>query len=145
MTAAQKLFALSIVISALAGRIVSQVPTSANAEDAYENHNQIDYGPLKVSAVKGMAVDNYGAPVPHTRILLFTNNEHELVSKTETNDDGFFDILKIADGKYRLVAKGYGFCVANVPLTIKARSGAKRLVLHMKLGAVDSCSYGTLK
>src|SRR5579864_1823419 len=41
----------------------------------YENHNQIDYGPLKISGVGGIATDPSDARVPHACVLLFTERK----------------------------------------------------------------------
>jgi hypothetical protein len=118
--------------------------SDCSKEETYENHNQVDYGPLRVSKVQGVATDPSDAPVPHACVLLFTERNHNLVFKTETDDHGQFDLAKIKSGSYRLVVKAYGFCSANVPIIVRAGAGAKRLMLHMKMGEVDACSYGAL-
>jgi hypothetical protein len=47
-----------------------------------------------------------------------------------------------ADGEYRLVGDVIGFCPANALTRIKSRSHrTKSLVAHMRLSAVDACSF----
>ena len=125
--------------------ITGQSRSGCSNEEAYENRNQIDYGPLKVSAVGGIATDPSKVPVPNACVLLFTERSHHLVSKTATDGDGLFNLARIKNGRYRLVVKAPGFCSANVPIVVGARAGRKRLALHMKMGEIDSCSYGDLK
>jgi Carboxypeptidase regulatory-like domain len=124
--------------------MVAQSPNAA-VEDAYENHNQIDYGPLKLRAVLGIATDPAGIPTPSALVLLFSEPDHHLLSKTTTNADGRFSLGKVKHGLYRLVVKEYGFCSANVPIVVKAGADGKQLAVHMKVGGVDTCSYGDLK
>jgi hypothetical protein len=145
MTILHQTLAVGIPVFASALLAFAQTPGSSENADTYEDRNQIDYGPLKLSVVKGVAIDPTGAPTQHALVLLFTNKTHKLKSKTEADEDGRFKLSKIADGHYRLVVKSPGFCTANVPLLVKARSGSKGLVLHMKPGGIDSCSYGAIK
>ena len=123
----------------------AQSRSSCSDEEVYENHNQVDYGPLKVSRVGGTATDQSGAPVPSACVLLFTERSHKLLSKVETDGDGRFNLPKVKNGRYRLVVKSYGFSSANVPIVVTAGAGGTQLAVHMKMGAVDSCSYGDLK
>jgi len=118
---------------------------SSCSNEAYENHNQVDYGPLNISRVDGYATDPSGAPVPKACVLLFAEKDHSLVSKAETDSDGHFNLTRVKNGRYRLVVKSYGFCTANVPIRLTAGAGGKQLAVHMKMGTVDSCSYGDLK
>ena len=48
-------------------------------DDSYENHNQVDYGPVKISILQGGAYDPGGAPVPNALILLFTESGHKTI------------------------------------------------------------------
>jgi hypothetical protein len=122
-----------------------ETPEHCPRGDNYENHNQIDYGPLRVSRIDGVATDPADAPVPSACVLLFTERSHQLVSKTGTDDRGEFRLAKIKNGRYRLVVSAGGFCSANVPIQVQAGSGAKSLKLHMRMGGIDTCSYGDVK
>ena len=130
-----------VLLLMLAGNVLfAQGPA---LDDSYVNRNQIDYGPLKVSNVAGIARDEQGAAVPSVRILLFTEKEHQMVASVTTDEKGMFSFGNIPYGRYRLVAKS-AFCPANVPIEI-GYFGKKQLYLHMIAGAVDTCSYGALK
>ncbi len=112
-------------------------------DDSYVNRNQIDYGPLKLSSVAGIARDEQGTAVPSVRILLFTEKEHKMIASITTDKNGMFSFGNIPHGRYRLVAKS-AFCPANVPIEV-GYFGKKQLNLRMIAGAIDTCSYGTLK
>ena len=119
---------------------------SCDKDETYEDHDMVNYGPLKVSGVSGVAVEYVvGTPAPHACVLLFTERSHTLVAKTETEDVGRFTLTKIPHGRYRLVVKLYGFCAANVPLKVRSWAAGKRLVVHMEARGIDSCSYGALE
>jgi hypothetical protein len=64
------------------------------------------------------------------------------------DQDRKFVFPNFRPGRYRLVAAFPGFCVGNVALKIVRwpRGHSHRtLTLHMKVGAIDSCSYGDYK
>jgi hypothetical protein len=114
------------------------------ANEAYEDRNQIDPQPLKISEVKGFATDPAAVPVPQAQVLLFTSRTHNLFAKTTTDAQGKFGFGKVKHGTYRLVVKFPGFCPANVPIVVQAGKEARTLLLHMRIGEIDSCSYGEL-
>jgi hypothetical protein len=109
----------------------------------YENHNQIDYGPLIVNEVKGTITDPQQVAVPKVCVGIFTENEHKLVATTESDPDGKFSLQSLPPGRYRLVVKADPLCAANVPLQV-VRHQKKKQVLHvyMKPRGLDTCSYG---
>ncbi len=114
----------------------------------YQNHNMIDYGPLVFRSLSGRAVDPNSVPMAAGSVGLFAEEDHRLVATTQTDQDGSFKLAAIAPGRYRLVAEFRGFCVANVPLRIVLwpRGGLRRkLVLHMRTTAIDTCSFGSYK
>jgi hypothetical protein len=51
----------------------------------YENHNQIDYGPLVVQDVKGTITDPQQVAVPKVCAGVFTEKDHKLVATTESD------------------------------------------------------------
>ena len=140
----------------LTGLLLLVLPTSAQqlSEDCktkitYENRNQIEYQPLSISTIAGVALDKDKVPVPVVCLGLFTESDHRLVASTVTDGKGNFEFSQVAPGRYRLVAKYNGFCPANISLRLVRRSSksqrrVERLVLHMQLAGVDSCSYGDL-
>jgi hypothetical protein len=130
-----------VLLLMLAGNVLfAQDPV---VDDSYVNRNQIDYGPLKISSVTGIARDEHGTAVPSVRMLLFTEKEHKMIASATTDDKGMFSFRDIPYGWYRLVTKS-AFCAANVPIEV-GHFGKKQLHLHMIAGAIDTCSYGTLK
>jgi hypothetical protein len=133
-------------ILALAIAAGAQETSTCKKDTSYENHNQIDYGPLQVQQITGIAKDPRGVALPKVCLFLFTENDHKLIASTATDDKGEFRIEPVAPGKYRLVAKYSWFCSANVPLMVKKRGDKSRtLVLHMRPPAVDTCSFGAFK
>lgn len=49
---------------------------------AYENHNQVDYGPLIVQEVTGIITDPQRRAVPQACVGIFTEKDHKLVATT---------------------------------------------------------------
>ena len=115
----------------------------------YENHNQVDYGPLKVRAVLGTGEVEIGDKTqPGKTVLgaclsLFTEKEHKLVSSTTADSDGHFNFAAVPVGRYRLVARADSFCTANIPIEVVKSSRRKtRIVVHFRPASIDTCSYG---
>jgi len=65
----------------------------------YENHNQVDYGPLVVQNVKGTITDPQHVAVPKLCGGIFTENEHKLVATTESDADGKFSLQSLPPGR----------------------------------------------
>jgi hypothetical protein len=118
---------------------------SSTWTDHYENHNQIDYGPLVVQDVKGTITDPQQVAVPKVCAGIFTEKDHKLVATTESDAEGKFSLQSVPPGRYRLVVKADPLCAANVPLQV-VKSQKKKQVLrgHMKPRGLDSCSYADL-
>ena len=113
---------------------------------SYENRNQTDYGPLYVTAVRGVAMDAYGVVVPKTCVGVFTEASHELVATTQTDNGGRFELNDIRAGAYRLIAKYEGFSTANAKLRIEQRSHSKSsLIVQMRPSGLDTHSFIELK
>ncbi len=109
----------------------------------YENHNQIDYGPLIVQEVKGTIIDPQQVAVPKVCVGIFTEKEHKLVATTESDADGKFSLQSLPPGRYRLVVNADPLCAANVPLQVVKRQKKNRILqVHMKPRGLDTCSYG---
>ena len=126
-------------------------PAQNPAQDctpAYENHNQIDYGPLVFGRLTGRAVDPSSFQMPGVCSGLFTERNHKLVATASSDENGNFKFGVVPPGRYRLVAHADGLCAANVPLRIvrgKSSPKNRELVLHMKPRGIDACSYGDYK
>jgi Carboxypeptidase regulatory-like domain len=117
----------------------------------YENHNQVDYEPLKVRAVQGtgaVEADDKTQPgkiVPGACLSLFTEKEHKLVASSTADSKGRFHFAAVPVGGYRLVARSDGFCTANIPLEVVKSSPRKsKIVVRFRPAGIDTCSYGEL-
>jgi hypothetical protein len=124
----------------------TQGQNSSNAM-VYENRNQIDPEPLKIDVVHGVAKADDGSAIVDMEVGIFTDSDHALVATTRTDEKGRFSFPRLAVGKYRLVAKHPAFCTANVPVLLKPgsfRHADREIELHMKVGGVDVCSFGSL-
>jgi hypothetical protein len=111
----------------------------------YENHNQIDYGPLIAQEVKGMITDPQQVAVPKVCVGVFTEKEHKLVAAAQSDADGKFSLQSLPPGRYRLVVKADPLCAANVPLQVVKHQKKKQVLqVHMKPRGLDSCSYADL-
>ncbi|MGH9562753.1 MAG: carboxypeptidase-like regulatory domain-containing protein [Terracidiphilus sp.] len=118
---------------------------SSPCRAVYENHNQIDYGPLIVQEVKGAITDPQQGAVPKACVAVFTEKEHKLLATTESDADGKFSLESLPPGRYRLVVKADPLCAANVPLQVVKRQKKKQVLqVHMKPRGLDSCSYADL-
>jgi len=112
----------------------------------YENHNQIDYGPLIVQEVKGAITDQEQGAVRKVCVGIFTEKDHKLVATTESDAEGKFSLQNVPPGRYRLVVKADPLCAANVPLqVVKSQKKKKVLHVHMEPRGPDSCSFADLE
>jgi Carboxypeptidase regulatory-like domain len=141
-------FALCLVPVAVAS--LGQTTETPGCSISYENHNQIDYGPLRLRAVQGVVLDSAAVPVPDVCLGLFHDKEHSVVASTTSDTNGRFSFGKVVRGRYRLVAKFQGLGVANVPLELVAwPSGGflhdPSLIVHMRPSGIDTTSYGERK
>jgi carboxypeptidase family protein len=127
----------------LAAPSFAQKGDSSSCVAEYENHNQIDYGPLVVQDVKGTITDPQQVAVPKVCVGIFTEEGHKLIATTESDADGKFSLQSVPPGRYRLVVKADPLCAANVPLqVVKHQKKKHALLVHMKPRGLDSCSYG---
>ncbi len=112
----------------------------------YENRNQTDYGPIKLTTISGTAKDADGVAVPGVCVGVFTPIGGRLIKAIRTDGEGRYDIRGIPKGEYRLVATCDGFCAANAKIQIDPRSRSKkRLALVVRPAGLDTCSYFELK
>ena len=131
-------------------RATPQVSNSSTCSTTYENHNQIDYGPLKVVVVQGASDIQVGTQkqpgVPGACFVLFTEKDHKLVASVESDADGRFDLKDVAPGRYRLLALAEGFCTANIPLEVvkSSRDRKAEIQVHFRPTGIDTCSYAEL-
>lgn len=124
-------------------------------DNAYENHNQVDYKPLKLARVHGTGVieirDNVIKPnetVPGACLSLFTS-EKRFVRSAKADLNGKFQFDDVDPGQYRLVVRAPGFCTANIPILLvkasrKSKLQEKEVVVHYRVTGVDTCSWGAI-
>lgn len=122
-----------------------QEGTTVCKDLSYQNRNQIDYGPLRVAALRGSARDSQGVAIPKACVGVFTGTGHKLIAATETDDNGRFELKGIPDGDYRLVAKYDGFSPANAKLRVKHSRSKKVLAVQMRPVGLDTTSFVELK
>ena len=112
----------------------------------YEHHNQIDYGPLHVTSVRGTVKVFDGYPARRACVGVFAESDQKLLATAVADDEGNFQIVSLPNGTYSLVVTADGLCAANVAIVLKNKSrGKKKLAAVMKPSAVDVCSYVELK
>ena len=139
----RKLTLLIVAAALLAVPSFAQQKGDSLCMAEYENHNQVDYGPLIVQEVKGTIMDPQQGAVPKVCVGMFTEKDHKLVATTESDADGKFSLQSVPPGRYRLVVKADPLCAANVPLQVVKQQKKKQVLqVHMKPRGLDSCSYG---
>jgi hypothetical protein len=106
---------------------------------AYENRNQVDYGPLTLRRLGGKAVDQSGGPVPGVCVGLFKESDQTLVLETATLADGGFTLKNPPRGYYRLVARFPAFGTANA--RVRVGRGAGSVIVRMRPIGIDTTSY----
>ena len=108
----------------------------------YEHFNQIDPKPLRVSAVRGVVIDETGTRIWNGCVGVFSEDHSRLVASTSLQPDGSFSIPKLPSGDYALIVSSVGFCTANNAIQIRRRiRGRRNLVAKMKVRGIDSCSW----
>jgi hypothetical protein len=152
----KQLFALAVVLLLGIQPYAQRSTDPCKQAVVYENHNQSDPKPLNVRSLTGRVIAEAGdeareiGSVPGACLGLFTEEEHRLIATGAADQGGKFQFDKVPNGKYRLVVKAGDFCTANVPLQVSGErrgkvAGKQQLVIHMRPGGIDRCSYGDHK
>ena len=109
---------------------------------SYEDKNQTDYAPIRVSRVMGVSNDKQAVAVPNVCIGLFGEGaDHRLVMATNSDSDGHFRFTDVPPGDYRLVAKFDGFSPANARIRVERRGSKRPLVVRMRFAGLDTVSF----
>jgi protocatechuate 3,4-dioxygenase beta subunit len=142
----RKAFAfLALLITCQGLSVAQQEITTCSSEMKYENHNQIDYGPLTVRDLKGQVTDVADVPIPQACLGVYTETERKLIASTTSDENGAYKFDKIRPGQYRLVVLVGGFCAANTRVVIASNLlGSIRnrpVYVHMRVRGIDDCSY----
>ena len=136
----QGLFLLTLLVALPA--LGQKHQKNSCSQSTYENRNFIDYGPLKVQDVRGVAWEPGGAHIVGACIAIFSEENHTLIAAVETSKAGTFLLSGIPPGRYRLVVKASPLCPANAQLIVVKHQWRKRILhVHMKVGGIDECSF----
>jgi hypothetical protein len=145
-----KLF-LCVLVLLFSGQCrAQQIDNSSECSTVYENHNQSDYGPLKLLVVEGTSVVQGGTQeqpgVPGACFVLFTEKDHTLITSVKADNKARFEFKNVPPGHYRLVARAKGLCTANIPIDVLKSSGRRKtlILVHFRPAGIDTCSYGEL-
>jgi len=108
----------------------------------YENHNQIDYGPLRIGFLVGTVKDIQGIEIRGACIGVFTDTDKKLLVTTQSDETGHFTITGLPNGNYRLVISADGLCTAYVRIVLRNGSRRKqKLLTKMRPTGIDACSW----
>ena len=108
----------------------------------YEHNNMVDYGPLRVSKVKGTVRDIGGVSIQKGCVGLFSKDDNRLVAWTNIASDGSFEIPKVRSGDYKLIISVQWFCAPNANIRVGHSLRKKHsLVAIMKPRGIDDCSW----
>ena len=134
--------------------LAQQKESTSQCSTVYENHNQIDYGPLKVGLIEGTSVIQLAPPLkgaptepgpPGACLVLFTEKDHKVVASVKADSEGRFELRVVPPARYRLVARAEGLCTANIPLeVVKSSSRKAEIVVYFRPTGIDICSTAEL-
>jgi hypothetical protein len=125
--------------------IAQDEPTDCSAI-RYEHLNQIDPKPIKLSTVRGIAIDETGKPVWKGCVGVFSEDHSRLVASASIQADGSFSFPKLPAGNYVLIVTSLGFCPANNAVRMRhGRHRKQELIATMKLHGIDTCSWIEVK
>lgn len=112
------------------------------SEMRYEHFNMVDYGPLRVSKIKGSVKDVQGWIVSAGCVGLFSEDAKVLVAWTAVAPDGSFEIPKVPSGNYKLIVTMLGFCTPNAKIRVgHSFRNNRQLTVVMKPRGIDECSW----
>ena len=67
-------------------------------------------GPPKIASLTGTIVDEKtDKPIPYATITLFSNSSNEAIDGIMCDEEGFFKMLELAPGKYKIVIESIGY------------------------------------
>ncbi len=139
---------LLVVVPLVPGTCLAQQSNgTSGCSTTYEDHNQTDHSPLKVTDVRGgtrMQVGDQELPgSPGACLILFSEKGHKLVASIKADEDGTFELKDVAPGRYRLLARVGRFCTANIPIkVVKSSRDRTGILVYFVPAGIDTCSYG---
>jgi hypothetical protein len=127
---------LSVPLLAQGGSIV------CDSTVQFVDRNMVDYT-VKVRAMRGKVVDIDGWGVSRACLVLFNSDHSKLLRTFEASDNGEFTANGIKSGDYWLVVRDsqHAFCPASARLKLRRMTNRSRLVVNMRAGGIDSCSF----
>jgi hypothetical protein len=146
-----------VLLIALTLQTAPAAPQQENdcRDQIYENHNNVDYKPLKLAKLGGRGVieirDKVIEPnqnVPGACLSLFSL-EKKFLKSVKADLHGSFLFDDVTPGRYRLVVRAPGFCTANIPIWVvkasrKSKLQHKEVVVHYRVAGIDTCSWGAI-
>jgi len=97
--------------------------------------------PIWVKSVAGVVIDETGAVIPKTQVILQPKQGKTFVNleDVQTGSVGKFSMGEHQTGEYRLVVRGpKGFCRLSLPVTITEK-GWSGFTLTLPVAATDTC------
>jgi hypothetical protein len=157
MTKAMTAFLMVMYILANESHIPDYVDEICPEAKVYENHNQYDYGPLKMHKIAGRGIldienGNHGTPI-RSCLSIFSEKKHKWVRTEISDSNGKFQFNSVKSGRYRLVARALGkhegLCEANIPITVigpgeQTEFMNEPILIHFRLRTRDGCSFGEI-
>jgi len=108
----------------------------------YQDRNMVDYT-VTVRVLRGRVIDPAGVAVPRACVALFNSDHSKLLRWVESGDDGRFAMDRIKPGKYWLLTRDpqKAFCPAAARLQLRTSAARSKLIVHMEMKGIDSCSF----
>jgi hypothetical protein len=108
----------------------------------FDDRNMVDYT-VKVRAMRGKVVRVDGVRISRACLALFNSDHSKLLQTFEANDNGEFRANDVKGGDYWLVVRDsqHAFCPAAGRVKLRSISNKSRLVVNMRVGGIDACSF----
>lgn len=123
------MFSRPVIVQSILGQLLV---ASLFALAAVTTHAQVDR-----ATVNGIVKDANGAIVSGAKVTL-TSTNIGLTRETTTNADGFFTLIYVPVGPYKLTVVQQGFATARIDTITLGPGDTRTVEIALKVGAVDS-------
>jgi hypothetical protein len=137
------LLKIACAVILLSEMLLAQVGSAAcDSTVQFSDRNMVDYT-VKVRSIRGKVVDAAGVGVPRACLALFNSDHSKLLRTFEANDNGEFTTNDVKGGDYWLVVRDsqHAFCPAAARVKVQSISNKSTLVVNMRVGGIDACSF----